>query len=214
MSHYKELIQGFKAFKQSADPETFSELSKGQKPKTMFIACSDSRVDPAILCQCQAGEIFTVRNVANIVPPYEDDKGRHGVSSALEFAVSALKIENLIVLGHSGCGGISALLSGSYPHQEKSFIARWMAIPQKGIEKALHEHHNKDPEHQQCIAEQSNIVLSLENLKQFPFIKAALIQKDLELHGWYFDFKEGKILAYQEENNQFKSIEEIQATLS
>jgi carbonic anhydrase len=206
MQDIERFISGFRKFRENYfGPESnkFEPLKKGQNPKTMIIGCSDSRVDPAILTNCAPGDIFTVRNVANLVPPYEETGGLHGVSAALEFAVCHLGVEHIIVLGHSQCGGINALMAGSCGCKGGGFISRWMSIATPARERVLEELPGKDPTLQQRAAEQAAILLSLENLHSFPWIDQRVTDGTLSLHGWYFDLTAGELMEYAPESGTF-----------
>lgn len=209
MKDLERFITGFRTFRDDyfgADSSHFEPLKQGQSPKTMIIGCSDSRVDPAILTNCAPGDIFTVRNVANLVPPYEGDGGRHGVSAALEFAVCHLGVEHIVVLGHSQCGGINALMAGSCGCKGGGFISSWMSIAAPAREKVLAELPGKDPKLQQRAAEQAAILLSLENLHSFPWIDDRVTAGTLSLHGWYFDLNAGELLEYRQCSSLFQKI--------
>jgi len=209
MKDLERFITGFRNFRKDYfGPESthFEPLKQGQKPKTMIIGCSDSRVDPAILTNCAPGDIFTVRNVANLVPPCEEDGGRHGVSAALEFAVCHLGIEHIIVLGHSQCGGIGALMAGSCGCKGDSFISSWMSIAGPVREKVLKELSGKEAKLQQRAAEQAAILLSLENLHSFPWVDQGVKAGTLSLHGWYFDLIAGELLEYRQDSGLFQKI--------
>jgi carbonic anhydrase len=147
-----------------------------------------------------------VRNVANLVPPYQMDDKLHGVSAALEFAVCHLEVEHIIILGHSSCGGIKALMNGSCGCKGGGFISHWMSIAQPAKDKVLAELHDKEPELQRRAAEQAAILLSLENLHSFPFIVDRIKQGKLSLHGWYFDLEQGELLEYQPKEGAFECI--------
>ena len=207
MKDIERFITGFRSFqKDYFGPESshFEPLKHGQSPKTMIIGCSDSRVDPAILTNSAPGDIFTVRNVANLVPPFQDDGGQHGVSAALEFAVIHLGIEHIVVLGHSQCGGIKALMAGGCGCSGDVFISNWMSIATPAREKVLAELPEKESQLQQRAAEQAAILLSLENLHSFPFIDERIKGGTLSLHGWYFDIAAGELLEYVPGENSFK----------
>lgn len=209
MKDLERFITGFRSFqKDYFGPEgaQFEPLKQGQSPKTMIIGCSDSRVDPAILTNCAPGDIFTVRNVANLVPPYEKNGGLHGVSAALEFAVCHLGVEHIIVLGHSQCGGINALMAGSCGCKGDGFISSWMSIAASAREKVLAELPGKDAKLQQQAAEQAAILLSLENLHSFPWIDQRVTDGTLSLHGWYFDLNAGELLEYRPISGLFQKI--------
>jgi carbonic anhydrase len=209
MKDIERFISGFRSFQDDyfgPEGSSFETLKHSQSPKTMVISCSDSRVDPAILTNAEPGDIFTVRNVANIVPPYETEGGQHGVSAALEFAVCHLNIEHIIVLGHSQCGGIKALMSNTQGCSDGSFISRWMSIAAPAREKVLSELQGKDPALQHQALEEAAILLSMENLHSFPFIVERIEAKTLSLHGWYFDLANGELLEYHPEEKAFQVI--------
>ena len=209
MKDIERFIAGFRRFRENwfgAECSPFEHLKQGQSPRTMVIGCSDSRVDPAILTDCAPGDIFTVRNVANLVPPFEEDGGRHGVSAALEFAVCHLGVEHIIVLGHSRCGGIGALMAGTCGCKGGGFISRWMSIATSARERVLAELPEKEPALQQRAAEQASILLSLENLHSFPWIDEKASRGELSLHGWYFDLAAGELLGYDPESSRFERL--------
>ncbi len=185
----------------------FSSLSQGQSPKTLVIACSDSRVDPAIVLNSEPGELFVVRNVANLVPPFEMGGGFHGVSSAIEFAVRDLKVENIIVMGHARCGGIHALVNGTHDH-ERSFIGSWVRIAQRAKDHVIETLGRNTDTATICQAcEQEAIKVSLENLKSFPFIRDAIFQNRLKVYGWYIDIETGNLHQFDPILNIFKPVE-------
>ena len=209
MQDLERFITGFRSFQNDyfgPDTPQFEPLKQGQSPKTMIIGCSDSRVDPAILTNCAPGDIFTVRNVANLVPPYEENSGRHGVSAALEFAVCHLGVEHIIVLGHSQCGGINALMSGTCGCKGGGFITSWMSIATPAKEKVLAELPGKDATLQQRATEQAAILLSIENLHSFPWIDQRVKDGVLSLHGWYFDLQAGELSEYQPASGLFQKL--------
>jgi carbonic anhydrase len=205
MNGLNKLIAGFKRFHDNyfgGDQELFSRLKQGQNPSAMVIACSDSRVDPAILLDCQPGDLFMVRNVANLVPPYEKGAGLHGVSTALEFGVSVLGVAHLIVLGHSQCGGIRALMEGT----QGDFMGNWVNISARAKSRVLEELPDANPQEQCHACEEASILVSLENLLTFPWIRDRVEQGSLMLHGWYFDIDSGELVAYDATSGQFKPL--------
>ena len=150
MDDIQRFLTGFRVFQKDyfgPQSDHFEPLKHGQSPKTMIIGCSDSRVDPALLTNSAPGDIFMVRNVANLVPPFESDGGQHGVSAALEFAVTILEVEHIIVLGHSQCGGINALMNGNCEARGGSFISRWMSIAAPARDRIRTELAEKDAAH-------------------------------------------------------------------
>ena len=204
-----KLLRGFKSFKEKINQkdETYMQaLSQNQQPKILVIACSDSRVDPAILTNADLGDLFIVRNVANIVPPYQEDHSTyHGTSAAIEFAVNFLGVKHIIVLGHSNCGGIKALIETDPRDHGYKFILDWVNIMKDAKEIA-----QKHPAEQRCtVCEQESIKISLENLATFPFIHNKLLDDKIQIHGFYFRIETGSILYYNKEENQFVDLEKI-----
>lgn len=215
MRDIEQLISGFRTFQSNyfgPDSSHFENLQEGQSPKIMIVACSDSRVDPAILTNSEPGDIFTVRNIANLVPPCEDQGGLHGVSAALEYAVSHLKVEHVIVLGHSQCGGIHALMDGCADCREDGFVSRWISIAEPVRQQIRMNLSHKAPELQQRAAEQLSILLSLENLHTFPFVMEGIEAGHLSLHGWYFDLARGELSEYRAEDKSFHPIRSALST--
>lgn len=204
------LIIGFRKFRDRYFQEEnnfYAKLSTGQSPKTLIIACSDSRVDPAILTSASPGELFIVRNVANLVPPYETSRGFHGVSSAIEFAVVNLKVENIVIMGHRQCGGIRALMTDLSLSNPESFVGQWMQIADPAKRKVLAEQSHKDPETQIRCCEMESIICSIQNLKTFPFVQEALLTRELNIVGTYFDLEQGQLFNYEEDTQQFRQVE-------
>ncbi len=208
MKDIERFIKGFRVFQKEyfgADSH-FEELKHGQSPKTMVIGCADSRVDPAILTNSKPGDLFIVRNVANLVPPYEKDGGQHGVSAALEYAVCSLEVEHIIVLGHSRCGGIGELMEQTGNQGSGNFISRWISLAAPARDRILAEFPDKDRKWKQRATEQAAILLSIENLHSFPFITRQTDSGALSLHGWYFDIVSGELFEYDTETRAFHSI--------
>jgi carbonic anhydrase len=193
MPEFLTLINGYKRFRStgySQQRSRWTNLAQGQEPKFMIIACSDSRVDPGTIFDTEPGEMFVVRNVANLVPHYEPDGGRHGVSAALEFAVEHLKVKHIIVMGHAQCGGIKAALRPQ-DLREGSFISRWMTLmdgPRAQVMMALAVEPGLDA---QQMLEFAAIRQSILNLRSFPFVAAAEAAGQLTLRGAYFGISDG-----------------------
>lgn len=191
------LIAGFRRFQQEyygARRETFERLTRdGQSPAIMVIACCDSRVDPAIITDSDPGDLFVVRNVANLVPPYETGGHYHGTSAAIEFAVCALKVRHVIVLGHAQCGGIRALVEQDPVGNGTGFIAPWMSIAEDARREVQERLPTADVEQRVRACERAAIRVSLENLMSFPFVSAAARAGQLTTHGWYFDIGQGAL---------------------
>ncbi len=199
MHDIEKFITGFKQFQSlyfGENRELFNRLRKTQQPRTLIISCCDSRVDPAILTNSEPGDIFVVRNVANLVPPCEVGGGHHGISAALEFGVCSLGVKHIIILGHSQCGGIRALMEDSYGSAEGGYIAQWMHIAEPARDKVRKELSHKPIELQARACEQAAVLLSLENLLSFPWIEKRVSAGTLSLHGWYFDLDNGELSGY------------------
>lgn len=191
----ERLVAGFRAFRAryyEQRPERMAELTtRGQAPEVMVIACSDSRVDPALLLGAEPGELFMVRNVANLVPPYAPDQRYHGTSAALEFAVRDLEVRHIVILGHSACGGIQALrgaMSGTPPARE--FIGPWVEIASEACRCAAGA-----PLPDQQSVEQEGIRISLRNLSSFPWVAERVAAGELILHGWWVDLVAGRLVS-------------------
>jgi carbonic anhydrase len=203
---YLNLVEGYKKFYRkyqgSNHDEYREEAAIKQDPKVMVISCSDSRVSPSIVTRAKLGEIFLVCNVANIVPPFRPGKGtHHSTSSALEFAVGTLEIEHIVVMGHSGCGGIRALIDGApeAPDGEYSFIKPWVNI----VENAKKRVKALPKEEQYYACEQEALKISLENLRSFPWIEEKIVAKKLFIHAWHFDIPSGVMSYYNPEKDIF-----------
>ena len=184
------LIAGYRRFRAGAWPERralFEHLAaEGQQPRAMVIACADSRVDPAMIFDAGPGEIFVVRNVANLVPPWQPDGAYHGTSAALEFGVRALQVRDLIVMGHGLCGGVRALLEG-VPETLGEFVGPWIRLAEPARARTL----ACAPVDPQLTCEQETVRVSLESLLTFPWIAAPVREGRLRLHGAHFDVRSG-----------------------
>jgi carbonic anhydrase len=191
-----ELLDGYRRFRTRRWPQektSLEELARGgQQPHTLAIACCDSRVAPEIIFDCAPGDIFTVRNIANLVPPYAPDEANHGTSAALEFGVRVLGVRRIAVIGHSGCGGVAALMGGA-PPEARDFVAPWVRIaePAKRRAELVHPH---DPGAACAFCEIESVRVSLENLASFPWI-AARQGCGLQVEGFYFDVERGALHA-------------------
>jgi len=209
MSSPKQLIEGFKRFRKrsfTGENAQFQNLVQyGQTPSTLIIGCCDSRVDPALILDCAPGDLFVVRNVANLVPPFENQGSFHGTSAALEFGVQNLKVQHIIVLGHAQCGGIKELLDGGVSGED-SFIAEWMGIADDAREMIDEKYSNADSAIRSRACEQQAILVSLNNLKTFSWIREGVESNCLTLHGWYFDIERGELLGYNPENAKFEML--------
>ncbi|HLD17226.1 MAG TPA: carbonic anhydrase [Coxiellaceae bacterium] len=198
-SSFRKLTDGYQTFRDKYAHEEQSLMKslaqKGQQPEVMVVACCDSRVDPALLLQCEPGDLFVVRNVANIVPPFETDESHHGTSAALEFGVCYLHVKHLIIFGHSQCGGIHARLNKDSLHQD-DFISRWTDL----IATETHGNHSVDDYAKEALLH------SYENCLTFPWIKEKLEAHTLSLHLWFLDIKSAEILAYDFKQKRFQPL--------
>jgi len=186
----EDLIAGYRRFRAGTwrnEHARFDELTKfGQKPRALVIGCSDSRTDPQMVFNAVPGELFVIRNVANLVPPYGPDDQPHGSSAAIEFAVQVLKVPQIIVMGHAMCGGIAALLNGA-PAEVSDFVGQWVRIAEPARRRAM----TAPVEQRQDICEHDSVRLSLANLMTFPWIASAVSAGKLKLHGCFFDIRSG-----------------------
>ena len=209
MSLPAALLNGYASFRSgryAAESERYEKLGQGaQKPKVMIIACCDSRAAPETIFDAGPGEMFVVRNVANLVPPYTPDGGHHSTSAALEFAVMSLGVKHIVVMGHGRCGGIRAAVSDASPLTHTDFIGSWMRaikdvtriVPrEEGSDDSLHERH----------IERASIEHSLANLRTFPWIRMKENKKELSLHGVWFDISLGELHAYDEDGSDWEAV--------
>ena len=192
------MLQGYQTFRKKyalGDESIMHSLSHyGQQPQTMVVACCDSRVDPALILQCDPGDLFVVRNVANIIPPYEKDDAHHGTSAALEFGICFLKVNHLILLGHSQCGGIQALLNGD--SNKDDFITNWVSLI-----KTPHVNLQNIDDYAKLALKQS-----YQNCLTFPWINSLVSQKKLTIYLWFFDIKTGKIFTYSDSQKEYQPL--------
>lgn len=200
------LATGYTSFREnrySSEEQRYQKLaSKGQKPKVMIVACCDSRAAPETIFDAGPGELFVVRNVANLVPPYAPDEKHHSTSAALEFAVNALQVQHIVVMGHGKCGGIASVVTGMEPLTNSDFIGKWMSdvrdvagevqVPEGT---SVHEH-CKQVEH-------ASVEHSIANLRTFPWIRTRIQNGELSVHGAWFDIALGELHVYDEANNSW-----------
>lgn len=210
-SEINNLINGYKIFhkKYFQDHSTlFNEfLMYGQQPKILFIACCDSRVDPAIVTNSKPGEIFVVRNIANLVPPYQEDGGYHGISAALEFAVQVIAVHHIVIFGHSQCGGIASLFNNeNSTTNKKSFIQTWMEIAQPAYKKIEKDYSHVSDQEKITRCEQESLCNSLKNLETFPWINEKIKNNKISTHAWYFDLATGIIKTFSKDKNVFEKL--------
>ena len=208
----QHLIDGYRTFTSQRLPTEqtrYKELSeRGQSPAVMLIGCSDSRVSPEVIFDAGPGELFVVRNVANLVPTFQPDENAHGVSAALEYAVQVLKIKHIVVMGHAQCGGIKAFIDDSAPLSPGDFIGKWMAMFIKPGEQVSQRAHESRQEFTTRI-EKAAVFRSLENLMTFPFVRKLVERNELHLHGAYFGVAEGSLFVLDKGAKEFRSVREL-----
>lgn len=204
---FEKLIRGYKAFHANyfkSENKLFKSLvTEGQNPDTLLIGCSDSRADPAIMTNSEPGEMFVVRNVAALVPPYVTDSMHHGTSAALEFGVKTLKVKHIVVMGHSMCGGVGALAQHEITRDKYEFLPQWVEIGAPALSEIEAGMKDAKPEIRRRALEQAVVRVSMGNLMTFPWIAEAVEKGELDLHGWYFDMTTGKLSEYSTEKNVF-----------
>jgi carbonic anhydrase len=207
------LLEGYLTFTSQRLPteqSRYRELSeRGQAPEVMVIGCCDSRVSPEVIFDAGPGELFVVRNVANLVPVYQPDGGAHGVSAALEYAVQVLRVKHIVVLGHAQCGGIRAFVDNIEPLTPGDFIGRWMAMFIKPGERERVKQRESETMHDFVTRiEKAAVFRSLENLMTFPFVRKPVERNELHLHGAYFGVAEGSLFVLDQEAKEFRSARE------
>ena len=211
MTHFSDMLEGYARFRSqdwTAERERWEKLGEGQSPKVMVIACSDSRVDPTQIFDTRPGEIFVVRNVAALVPPFETTPGRHGVSAALEFAVQFLKVEELLVMGHGYCGGCQAALSRAMDGMEPGeggFIANWISLLDEAQAKVAHSHGTHGDAAERAM-EMEAVKVSLANLRTFPCVRQKEKSGELTLHGAVFAISDGLLRVLDESSGEFSAV--------
>jgi carbonic anhydrase len=211
MPYLSQLIDGYRRFREqdwAHERERWAELAEGQSPKVMILACADSRSDPAQIFDARPGEMFVVRNIAALAPPFETTRGLHGVSSALEFAVTQLHVEELMVMGHGLCGGCAAALTGQFDdaaHGEGHFIADWVGM----LSGARDQVRSRHPELDRAAfleMEREAVKVSLANLRTFPWIVERERAGSLKLHGAHFAIAEGRLYLLDEAEGEFRPV--------
>ena len=205
MSFPQRLRDGYQAFRSGRLPQEQSRYrhlaERGQSPETMIIGCCDSRVAPEVIFDAGPGELFVMRNVANLVPPYSPDSNYHGVSSAVEYAVTVLKVRNIVVLGHARCGGIQAFADQAPPGD---FIGRWMSLVAPAVKDI--DPREQEPGTYVTRLEQASLLRSIANLMTFPYVRAACERGELALHGAYFNVASGELEVLDRATGKFAAV--------
>ncbi|UUR08684.1 carbonic anhydrase [Sphingomonas glaciei] len=206
MSEFKALLRGYGRFRSSGyrdQHRRWETLAEGQEPPVMIIGCCDSRVDPATIFDTVPGQAFILRNVANLVPPFELGGGLHGVSAALEFAVTKLGVKHIVIMGHGACGGISAALAG-HGEPDRIFIDKWIGLLDGARDRVL----AAAPQNPQHALELEGVKVSLANLRTFPFVAEREATGQLQLHGCWFAIAEGTLYEFDEQAGRFEPVPE------
>jgi carbonic anhydrase len=211
MAYLNQLIEGYRRFRERDWPrerERWAELAEGQSPKVMILSCADSRTDPAQIFDARPGEMFVVRNIAALAPPYETSRGYHGVSAALEFAVSQLEVGEILVMGHGLCGGCAAALTGQFDDTEPGeghFIADWVRMLGDARDR-VRAHHQELGRDAFLEMEREAVKVSLANLRTFPWIAEREQSGQVKLHGAHFAISEGRLYMLDEAEDDFRPV--------
>jgi carbonic anhydrase len=209
VSFPSQLVDGYRAFLAGglrAEQDRYRELAhSGQSPEVMVIGCCDSRCSPEVIFNSRPGELFVVRNIANLVPPYAPDAQAHGVSAALEFGVMALGVKHIVVLGHAQCGGIKAFVEDAEPLTPGDFIGNWMKLMTPAAEK-IGPRGSRSMDQYLTLLEQANVALSLDNLMTFPRLRSKVERGDIRLHGAYFGVATGQLSVRDPASGEFAQV--------
>ncbi|MDX2274704.1 MAG: carbonic anhydrase [Hyphomonadaceae bacterium] len=198
----EHLIAGYRRYRGERWPrlrELHEKLAQGQTPRVLVIACCDSRVDPATIFDADPGELFVIRNVANLAPPFEQGGGYHGTSAAIEFAVTGLKVSEILVLGHAQCGGVAAALNA--PAQPTTFVDHWVGLLDPAKERIAHVHDDR-----QTALEYESVKVTMENLRTFPFVAERVAAGDLRVYGARYGVADGGLELYDPAKDAFTPV--------
>jgi len=213
MDTIKKLILGNEKFRNENFPKFEKELKEsvehGQHPEVMFIGCSDSRVTPDLMLSTKPGDMFILRNVGNFVPPYKLDEDFHGSAAAIEFAVSVLNVKNIIVCGHSHCGACKALYDELPQDNKIIHVYTWLKLGAQAKERTLRNQKFTTTEGMYRATERNSIRHQLDNLLTYPEVKRKIEDKELKIHGWYYDIESGNIDYYDKDEDNFKPLKEL-----
>ncbi len=204
-----EFLDGILRFRQEdyeKNKAFFHSLKEGQNPHTLFISCSDSRVDPTLITRTQPGEMFIIRNIANLVPFYRTTEDYVSTTSAIEYAVEKLQVKNIVVCGHSNCGGCGALYQDEAFFSDIPHVKKWLELAMP-IRDSVLKAGEMDKEERDWLTEQMNVIQQLKNLKTYPFVQSRLKEGTLNIYGWYYLIEKGEIYHYDENEKSFLLIE-------
>jgi len=205
----EKLFKGIARFRREdfeSHRKLFKELGRQQQPHTLFIGCSDSRVVPELITRTRPGELFMIRNIANIVPPFRKTDDFAGTTSAIEYAVQVLNVEAIVVCGHSNCGGCAALHKSPEELQHIPNVARWLHVSHEVIERVEKQIVEGTPEEKEWLTEQINILVQMRNLLTYPYIRERYEQGTIEIFGWYYMIETGEIFNFNDRTETFELI--------
>ena len=204
-----KLFKGIARFRQEdfeAHRELFQSLGRSQKPHTLFIGCSDSRVVPDLITRTMPGELFTVRNVANIVPPFRHTEEYVGTTSAIEYAVQALEVSNIVICGHSNCGGCAAMNMPGEQLAHLPNVRRWLEISREVRGRVDRQMNGENPAKREWLTEQINILVQMRNLLTYSYIERRYQQGTLNIYGWYYIIETGEIFNFNDQTETFELV--------
>lgn len=207
----EKLYKGIQSFHESyfrQEEDFFKRLSGGQAPEVLFITCADSRIDPNLVTQSKPGDLFIVRNVGNIIPPYDAIRDKNSVAAAIEFAVLGLRVKDIIVCGHSNCGAMEALYKDEKDLKDMPHLRDWLNLSAPVRDAVLKHYRDVSKETRQRVTEEENVLLQLHNIQTYPFVMRALDGGSLHLHGWYYNIGTGSIYSYSPSEDVFALIGE------
>jgi carbonic anhydrase len=204
-----KLFKGIAQFRQDdfeSHKELFQSLRRTQKPHTLFIGCADSRVVPDLITRTMPGELFTVRNIANLVPPFRHTEEYVGTTSSIEYAVLALEVKNIVVCGHSNCGGCAAMNQPAEQLAHLPNVRRWLEISREVRGRVDRQMDVECPEKREWLTEQINILVQMRNLLTYPYVKQRYQQGILNIYGWYYIIETGEIFNFNDQNETFELV--------
>lgn len=205
-----KLTKGVVEFQQNdfeSHKELFKNLGREQRPHTLFIGCSDSRIVPNLITNTLPGELFVVRNIGNIVPPFNENTDSFaGTMSAIEYAILQLNVENIVICGHSNCGACNTIYQDERSLKNMPHVQKWLSIIKPVKEKVEKQLPHADIYAKEWLTEQINIVQQMANLLSYPFIKERFTNKKIKIHGWYYIIETGEVYSYNKETGKFELI--------
>ena len=207
-----KFAEGVIDFQKNVFPEKkalFESLSAGQAPEALFITCSDSRIETAMITQTGPGELFICRNAGNIVPPHSNNTG--GMTASIEFAVAVLNVPHIVVCGHTECGAMGAAMSGGIGLENLRHINDWLYFADAAVDIVKATAADKSPAEQMALLTEQNVIVQLRHLQTHPSVASRLAQGNLQLHGWVYDIKTGDISAFDQGRNKFVPVAEYYA---